>query len=435
MNPSVPPNHLIPHCDAFSHERLTELATRFGTPLFVYDAGLLACAMNELASALPPVARVLYSVKANPSIAIIEQFASRGVGFEVASIGELGAVLRAGGDAGQGIFVGPGKRDDEIESAAVRGIGILVAESPTEVQRIARITKKLSLRVPVLLRINPGLPQRGVVGEGPGLAMGGRTQFGMTVEEALALLQTDDRSSVHLDIQGVHAYLGTRILDYRTLVANTELILETAATLQRNSGRRLRAIDVGGGFGVPCYRGEQSLDLALLRTELDRIVGRFVDSHPWTETVYFESGRFLTARAGVLVCSVIDVKPRDEFAFVIVDGGAGAIGGRDGYAGARPMPVELIGPCGRDSLMSLCGPLCTPIDRVAANVVLPLPSPGSLVVFYLAGAYSLTASAGMFLSHGCAAEVLIDGQREALVRERQDPICFIEGQYRFGDRS
>lgn len=435
MTAFAPPNHLIPRSDAFSHERLTQLATRFGTPLFVYDAALLSSAMNELVSALPPIAQILYSVKANPSIAIIERFASLGAGFEIASIGELGAVLRAGGEAGRAVFVGPGKRDGEIQSAAMQGLGKLVAESPAEVQRIARITKDLSVQVPVLLRINPGLPQRGVAGDGPGLAMGGRTQFGMTLEEALAVLQADLRHSGEIDIEGAHAYLGTRILDHRSIIANTALILETVATLQRASGRRLRVIDVGGGFGVPCYRAEQALDLSSLRKELDRIIGRFIDSHPWTETVFFESGRFLTARSGVLICSVIDVKLRDGLTFVVLDGGAGAIGGRDGYAGARPMPVDVIGHRGPDSVMSLCGPLCTPIDRVAANVVLPTPCPGSLLVFHLAGAYSLTASAGMFLSHGCAAEVLVDGPREALVRERQDPMRFIEGQYRSGDPS
>lgn len=435
MRANAPPNHLIPRSGAFAHEMLARIAARFGTPVFVYDASLLSDAMRELRSALPARATILYSMKANPSVAIVEHFASLGAGFEIASLGELHTLLSAGADPRRAVFVGPGKRDDDIRAAVVHGLGTLVAESPAEVRRASRIARQVGVRLPVLLRVNPGLPPRGASGEAPGLAMGGRTQFGMSYDEALSVLRSGVRELDGVEIVGVHGYLGTRILDYRTVVANTSLLLDNAAALQRATGRQFLTVDVGGGFGVACYQGEEQLDVQTLRRELDRVVESYVHVHPWTRTVAFESGRFLTARAGVFLCSVVDVKEREGVRFVILDGGGGSIGGRDGYVGARPMPVEVLAPAGSEEVLSLCGPLCTPTDRVAANVVLPLPTVGGLVAFHLAGAYSLTASSGLFLSHGFVAEVLVCDGEAFLARERQDATSLTTGQHRRGGRT
>lgn len=431
MMPAVPPpNHLIPRVDAFAPERLGRIARRFGTPVFVYDAGLLASAWVELRDAIPAGSALYYSVKANPSVGVINRMAALGARFEIASTGELGAILRAGVDSHLAILVGPGKRDNAIRVALEQRVGTLVVESASEALRVERIAASVGVRASVWLRLNPGLPDRSRAGAPAALAMGGCTQFGMLPEEALSILQREAHPESVVEIVGVHAYLGTRILDYRTIAENTALILETAAALQRQSGRRLRFVDVGGGFGVPCYRGEEPLDLGELRRRLMETTGPYLEAHPWTESIAYESGRFLTARAGVLLCTVVDVKQRGDVHFVVLDGGIGSLGGRDAYIGARPMPVEVLGSSNTPARLTLCGPLCTPMDRVAANVLLPVPVEGDTVAFHLAGAYSLTASAGRFLSHGFAAEVMVDGEADILVGEREDALGMFFSQSR-----
>ena len=137
MNPHarLPPNHLIPPSPVFVDSSLRELALEFGTPLFVYDFDLLKGAFDELRSLLPEESKILYSVKSNPSLAILEYFADIGAGFEVASIGELIALERCGIDLSRAIFVGPGKRKSELVDALERGLGWLVMDSVLEYDR------------------------------------------------------------------------------------------------------------------------------------------------------------------------------------------------------------------------------------------------------------------------------------------------------------
>jgi len=203
-----------------------------------------------------------------------------------------------------------------------------------------------------------------------------------------------------------------------------------AARMQRSSGERFTVVDMGGGFGVPLYNGEDFLSLGAFSPLLAAAVERYRKVHPWTERLLVESGRFLVAGAGALVTRVVDVKDAGGYRFVILDGGIHALGGRDGYFGARPTPMRVIraGPSGECaaqgtkglSEQTFCGPLCTPADRLALRVLTDEARPGDLAVFYVAGAYGLTASAGAFLSRGFPAEVMVRGGEARLIRPALD---------------
>lgn len=409
----VPPNHLIPPSSVFDDAMLRDLAREFATPLFVYDFQLLSTALDELRSILPEDCEVLYSVKANPSLAVLRHFSELGVGFEVASIGELIALENARIDCGLAVFVGPGKRPAELAAALERGLGWLVLDSPLEYERALRVRAALGCKSSLALRLNPGVGRS----RGGMLRMGGQTPFGMTEQEALGLLR---QTSDEWPIEGFHGYLGTRILEAETIVANTALLLGHASRLQQQSGARFRFVDLGGGFGIPQYDRDSELDARVLKSRLEDLVGEFRREHPWTEVIAFESGRFLSARAGVFLCSVIDCKERDGELFVVLDGGISSVGGRDGYAGARPMPLRLLADAEEVVSATFCGPLCTPMDRVATRLLVPRPEPGQLVAMFLAGAYAYSASAGLFLSHGYCAEVGVNQGKARLLRPRQD---------------
>jgi diaminopimelate decarboxylase len=188
-------------------------------------------------------------------------------------------------------------------------------------------------------------------------------------------------------------------------------------------------IDMGGGFGIPYYETESTLDLPALRTALLDLIDQYCRKYPATSMIAVESGRFLVGSAGVFVARVIDVKTCRGQCFVVLDGGINVFGGYDRYAGARPTPIRVAGADDRSSeTLTLCGPLCTPLDRLAANVVLPMPRIGDLIIFYLAGAYGCTASPGLFLSHGFPAEVMVMGEDLALIRRRMPPDDFFLDQ-------
>lgn len=394
-----PPDKHIPADLQITNEVLVTAANRFGTPLYIYDEMMLRRCWERLTAVLPQRTVVHYSVKANPNIAIINVFGRIGAHFEIASMGELLATSRAGIAPSRVIFVGPGKSRLELEHAARHNLKAIVAESAREVADLESLAAALKVRLRVALRVNPG--------QGHGtFVMGGPTQFGMEPEVALRILCTADTYS-HLDIIGVHGYLGTRVLDWKLLYRHMVIILEHADRLQRESQREFSFVDVGGGFGIPYYEREEALDLESLRSPLVTLFEEYWRKHPGTE-IAVESGRFLVAQAGVFVARVVDVKDSWGQRFVIVDGGINVFGGYDLYGGARPLPIRVVGhEADPPEALTLCGPLCTPMDRLAANILLPVPKPGDLIAFYLAGAYGFTASPGLFLSHGFPCEILL----------------------------
>lgn len=418
----TPPNHLVPASPVFTDESLTDLAASFGTPLFVYDLDLLTEGGKRLRSYLPARSHLLYSIKANPTLGVVKRFVELDLGFEAASIGELHALTRAGGDWARAIFVGPGKRSNELSAAFAGGLGWLVIDSPTEYERCLAARPAGPVATRLAVRVNPGIRQGG----GGTLRMGGRTQFGMSESAAIDLIRKSARA---WPIEGIHGYLGAQILNAQSIVENTRILLDTAARIQEASGARFDFVDVGGGFGVPHYANDLDLDGDLLREGLEKVVSDYIGSHPWVQAVTFESGRFLTARAGVFLCRVIDCKTNGDEFYVVMDGGTNALGGRDTYAGARPMPLRVVSPShGETVAATFCGPLCTPMDRVAAQVLAPRPEPGGLVALFLAGAYAYSASPGLFLSHGYCAEVGVSRGTPRLIRPRQDIKALLDSQ-------
>ena len=405
----LPPNHHIPSGLYISDEVVSEAASRFGTPIYLYDDTTLHQCWDLLSASLPENTVIYYSVKANPNVTIIDRFRQLEAHFEIASLGELMATACAGVAPSEIIFVGPGKSPRELEYAVRRGLEAIVAESKREVRDLQILSDVLDLRTRVALRVNPGF------GRGS-LAMGGATQFGMDPTTALSILLNAGNYD-KLDLIGIHGYLGARILDWRVICEHSRLILEIADDLQQKSGVEFSFIDIGGGFGIPCYKKEQSLDLEALRIGLTELADQYCREHPQTEGIRVESGRFLVGPCGIFVSRVLDVKVSLNQRFVILDGGVNVFGGHDLYLGSRPSPVRVLGRRGDPEAFTLCGPLCTPTDRLAANVCLPKPEVGDLVIFYLAGAYGLTASPGLFLSHGFPSEVLLCNGDLLLIRK------------------
>ena len=394
-----------------SDDLIVEAVKEFGTPLYLYDSAVIRNRWGYISSILnTETTELFYSVKANPNPQIIRLFGELGASFEVVSIGELQAVKNSGLIT-KLMFVGPGKSDIEIKAAIENNIYGIVAESKSEINKIDKLSQFLGSKKPrVFLRINPGRG-KGII------SMGGVTQFGMDKDTALDILANKDHLS--LEIMGLHAYLGTGILDYADILENTELILNAADELQHLSGVHLETIDLGGGFGIPYFDGEYELDLDKLEEPLHHLFQSYEQKYPYTKYI-FEAGRWLVGPAGIFITEVLDVKDNFNNTFVILNGGTSHFRIDSHYGGFRHTPVKVINKTGNESSVILCGPLCTSFDRMASNVILPLPQIGDIVAFYLAGAYGLTAAPGLFLSHGYPREVLWSGSEFKLIR---DNIC------------
>lgn len=406
-----------------------ELAERFGTPLYVYDGDVLSQRLTELRELLHPALAVFFSLKSNPNISVFRVLRDGGARAEVSSLVELRTVMMAGTAGEDIIFLGPGKSDQELAACVDAGIYAIVAESFDEVGRIDRYAAQRGIRQRVLLRINPACAVTG-----SRLTMGGKPrQFGIDEAQVLAAGNLTTRYR-HAQVAGIHVYLGTRILEAEVMGKNTRYILELADRVAGATGMPLQAVDVGGGLGVAYFDGEQDPDLAAVAKEINPQIEDFARSHPGTRLL-FESGRFLTALAGVYLISVRYVKESMGELFAVADGGThhhmAAVG--IGSFVKRNFPARLlnrepVGEDGRTQSWNVTGPLCTPNDTLLKRAPLPPLRVGDLLGITRSGAYGPSASPGLFLSHGFPAEVLVLDGAVHLVRSRDAPEDLLRNQ-------
>lgn len=401
---------------------ITKLVREHGTPLFVYDREVLDLKLDALRAALPARFKIFYSIKANPNAAIVKHFLSRGCGMEVASSGELRQALRSGCLPEDILFAGPSKSTAELELATSLGIGEIHLESLVEARRLADIARRTGVRTRVAIRINPA----GEV-EGGAMRMGGRSApFGMD-EEILDEAMDAVLSEGVLDLQGVHLFTGTQILDAAVLAGQYRHGLEVARRVARRLGHPLHSIDFGGGLGIPYFAHEKELDLVALRNLLEKLC-KSIESNPSFVGTRFivEPGRFLVGEAGIYVARINDIKVSRGKKFLLLDGGMNhhlAASGNLGQTIKRNYPIAILNRmnASEGETVDVVGPLCTPLDTLARAVNLPNAEIGDLIGIFQSGAYGLTASPIGFLSHPSPAEILVHSGQAQLIRHRGSP--------------
>lgn len=408
----------------------TELAREYGTPLFVYDKGVLQRKWERLRSAMPPEISICYSVKANPAQAILRYFLSRGAGLEIASAGEFHQALAAGCAPGAILFAGPGKTNSELELVLRAGIGEIHVESPGEARRLAGIAAALGRTAPIALRINPGADA-----EGGAMRMGGRpAPFGVDEEDLDAVLDVI-RSLPTLRFQGIHLFSGTQILDAEVLETQYCKAIALARRVARRCGSPLRTVDFGGGLGIPYFAHENELDMESVRERLGGLVNSFRGDSLLAGTRFvIEPGRYLVGEAGLYITRVLDVKTSRGKTFVIVDGGMNhhlAASGNLGQTIKRNYPVAVLNRLSEPNggKADVVGPLCTPLDILGRDLALPRIEAGDLIGVFQSGAYARSASPLHFLSHPAPPEIWVEGGVSRLIRTRSQPETELADQY------
>lgn len=402
----------------------SELAARHGTPLYVFDAGVLRRRVADVRAALGPRVELLWSVKANPSQAVTACLRTAGAGAEVASLGELHLALAAGHAAAALRFAGPGKTAAEIAAAMDLGLGCFHAESQGELETIAALAHDRGRRAAVALRVN--LPQE--LG-GSRLRMGGRSsRFGIDVEQVPALLRSV-AATPSLHLAGLHVYAGTQCFDAEAFVAHARALVEQAAGWERELGLVLDELDLGGGFGVATFTGDPTFDL----DTAGRGLRHLIEQHDRPGRRWFvELGRYLAAPAGVYLTRVVHHKQSGGQQHAVLDGGMHQAAAAAGIGTVLKRAPLLVHATRRHAPnvtpVTLGGPLCTPADQFAEQVPLPPLLPGDLVAVLHAGAYGLSFSPHGFLSHATPAEVLVENGTARVVRDRGDPRDVLRGQ-------
>ena len=384
---------------------LTELTQRLGrTPFYAYDRSLLTQRVELLRKHLPTEIQLHYAIKANPMPALVRHMAQLVDGLDVASGGELKVAIEAGMAPLNISFAGPGKNETELEQAVAAGI-LLNVESQREIEALSRISRASRRPARVAIRVNPDFELKS-----SGMKMGGGPkQFGIDAELVPDALRQVSREG--LDFEGFHIYGGSQNLKTEAICEMQQKTVELAVRLADLAPGPVRVLNIGGGFGIPYFPGEQRLDLTPIGENLREIVTRTRIAMPQAQLI-IELGRYLVGEAGVYVCRVIDRKISRGHVFLVTDGGLHhhlAASGNFGQVIRKNYPVVIGNKMHgtKREIASVVGPLCTPLDLLADRMELAEAHPGDLVVVFQSGAYGATASPQAFLSHPAVLETLV----------------------------
>lgn len=384
---------------------LTRLAERVGrTPFYAYDRRLIDERVAALRAALPAEIHLHYAIKANPMPALVQHMAGLVDGFDLASAGEMKIALDTPMPPEKISFAGPGKSEGELRQAAAAGV-VVNLESELEMERLARAGAELGLRPKAAVRVNPDFELKS-----SGMKMGGGPkQFGVDAERVPAMLAR--MRELPLEFFGFHIFSGSQNLKAESIMEAQRNTFDLARRLAQEAPGPVRLLNLGGGFGIPYFPGEQRLDLAAVGEHLAGLVPDARRDFPEAEFV-IELGRYFVGEAGVYVSRVIDRKESRGQVFLITDGGLHhhlSASGNFGQVIRKNYPV-LVGnrlDAEASGTASVVGPLCTPLDILGDKMPLGHAQVGDLIVVFQSGAYGLSASPTAFLGHPAPAEVLV----------------------------
>jgi diaminopimelate decarboxylase len=396
---------------------LPELARRHGTPLYVYSTATLTRHWRVLHRSLSGVRHlVCYAAKANSNLAVLSLFARLGSGFDIVSGGELYRVLHAGGDPRKVVMSGVGKRDDEIAFALSAGVRVLNVESASELARISILARRLGVRAPVALRVNPDVDPR----THPYIATGLReSKFGVALGEARRLYTLAARDEA-LRVCGVACHIGSQITTVRPFLDAIGRVLALVRDLEAQ-GIPIGHVDVGGGLGIT-YSDEEPPHPDDYGGAIRKALLRFDGE------VLLEPGRVLVGNAGVLLTRVLHVKRSGRRTFVVVDAAMNDLV-RPSLYGAWHA-VEEAGaprPGAPQVTADVVGPVCESADFLARKRRMALPEQGDLLVVRSAGAYGFAMSSN-YNARPRAAEVLVDGAEAFVGRRRETYADLVRGE-------
>ena len=384
---------------------LETIAKQFGTPTYVYSKNTLIQTFESFKKGLLKTDHLIcFAVKANSNIAILNLFASLGAGFDIVSGGELERVIYAGGDPQKIVFSGVGKTASEIEAALKANILCFNVESRSELLRIEEVAKKINIKAPISIRVNPDVDAK----THPYISTGLKdNKFGVDFNQALTLY-LEAKSMSHIEIKGIDCHIGSQITELKPFVDALDRVLSLVDQLKKND-IHLSHIDIGGGIGI-CYQDESPPDFEIYTKEiLSKIQNLNVK-------IIFEPGRALVGNAGVLLSKVEYLKQNDVKHFSIIYAAMNDLMRHTLYDAYHEIKVVHEHDTKSQSF-DVVGPVCESGDFIAKNRSLKLKE-NDLICIMSAGAYGMSMSSN-YNSRGRAAEVMVDRDKVFEVRTRE----------------
>ncbi|MBI5971326.1 MAG: diaminopimelate decarboxylase [Deltaproteobacteria bacterium] len=395
---------------------IEKIAKKTGTPVYVYSHKTLMRHYAAFTSAFKTVPHLIcYSVKANSNIAVLQTFAQEGGGFDIVSAGELYRALKAGADARKIVFSGVGKTTDEIEYALKNKILMFSVESPQELRALDATAKRLKKKAAFAIRVNPDVDPQTHPYISTGLK---KNKFGIEPVAAMKEYVYAKNNLKNIVPVGIDCHIGsqlTKIEPFIDALAKTKKLLSSL----RGQGLDIKYLDMGGGLGITYDTEEPPHPSRYAEAVIEATKGLGV-------TLIFEPGRAIAGNAGILVTRVVYMKQGAEKNFVIVDAAMNDLARPSLYGSYHAIrPVKDIGAS--EITADVVGGICESGDFLAKDRIIPKPKPGDLMAVMSAGAYGFSMSSN-YNSRPRAAEVMADGNRFHVIREREKLSDLVRGE-------
>jgi diaminopimelate decarboxylase len=395
---------------------MERIAQAVGTPVYVYSTATLERHVGVFRDGLSQLTDPLiaFAVKSNPNAAVLATLAKLGLGADVVSGGELLRAIAAGIPASRIVFSGVGKTAEEMRIGLEQGIYQFNLESEPEAEMLSQVALSMGRKAPVAYRINPDVD----AGTHAKISTGkSENKFGIPYDRALESYAAA-RALPGLDVQGVAVHIGSQLTDLAPLEAAFVKVGALVEAL-RAEGHAIRTADLGGGLGVP-YNPSQPVppspaDYGAMVTRVTR---------NWNVRLLFEPGRVIVGNAGALLSRVVRVKQGAQAPFVIVDAAMNDLLRPSLYDAWHD--IRAVKPTGDRAVANVVGPVCETGDTFAMHRDMDVVQAGDLVAFMTAGAYGATM-AGTYNSRPLTPEVLVSGDKWAVVRERPPIQALIDG--------
>lgn len=388
------------------HCSLEQVAQEFGTPLYVYSKAAFEKHYTELDKAFSYIDhQICYAVKSNSNLAVLNVLSKLGAGFDIVTGGELARVIAAGGDPKKVVFSGLGKSEADIQKALEVGIACFNVESHAELDRIEKVAAKLNVKAPISLRVNPDVDANTHPYISTGLK---ENKFGIQSD---AVYETYEYANQlpHLDIIGIDCHIGSQLTEtqpFEDALARLMVMIEKL----KKMGIELQHIDIGGGLGV-VYKDETPPTAKQFANALQPALEKL------GLKVFMEPGRSISANEGVLLTKVDLLKPTSHRNFAIVDAAMNDLIRPSLYqAWMDVQPVTELKKT-KAKVWDIVGAICETGDFLAKDRKLSLKENDTLAIFG-AGAYGFVMSSN-YNTRGRAAEVMVEGHKAHLIRERE----------------
>ncbi|ARV11124.1 diaminopimelate decarboxylase [Gilvibacter sp. SZ-19] len=386
-----------------TNQDLLTAVDRFDSPLYVYDADMIASQYKRLTAAFKQVdkLKIHYAVKASNNLSILKLINSLGAGLDTVSVQEVLLGLEAGVDPKDIIYTPNGVSFEEIEQVAGMGVQINI-DNLAILEQFGTAHPK----VPVCIRINPHV----MAGGNTNISVGHiDSKFGISIHQLPHILRIVENTGMH--INGIHMHTGSDILDVEVFLYASEILFETAKHF-----KTLDFIDFGSGFKVPYKAGDIETNVEEFGEKLSQRFNEFQAEYGRPLTLAFEPGKFLVSQAGQFLVRVNAIKQTTSTVFAQVDSGFNHLI-RPMLYGAQHQIRNISNPEGKERFYSVVGYICE-TDTFANNRRIAEISEGDILSFSNAGAYCFTMASNYNSRYRPAEALFIDGDWK-LIRKRE----------------